>query len=75
MVTLATSARMISKNGQPDLFEPSTETGHDQQQPSQTGKKRTLSFRPPIMGPPVPDADRRLQTLQPDLGFTPLIVS
>jgi len=30
MVTLATSARLTSKSGQPDLFELSTETGQDQ---------------------------------------------
>jgi hypothetical protein len=30
MDTLATSARLTSKSGQPDLFELSTETGQDQ---------------------------------------------
>ena len=30
MVTLATSVRMTSNSGQPDLFEPSTETGQNQ---------------------------------------------
>ena len=30
MVTLATSARLTSKDNQPDLFEPSTKTGQNQ---------------------------------------------
>jgi len=30
VLTLATSARLTSKSGQPDLFELSTETGQDQ---------------------------------------------
>ncbi len=47
MVTLATSARLTSKSGQPDLSELSTDTGQDQQadlQPPEIDFRSSPSF-------------------------------
>jgi hypothetical protein len=48
MVTLATSARLISKSGQPDPFELSTETGQDQL--TQLGPLCGLGYSFPFLG-------------------------